>query len=80
MVIVDPLTAYLDEAVNTYRDHDVRRCLRQLLNLAERHQMAVLIVRHLNKAMGMSAKHRGGGSMGHHRGCPGCMDGGHRSK
>ena len=64
LVVIDPLTAYLDESVNTYKDHDVRRCLRQLHKLAEEHQFALLIVRHLNKAMGMSAKHRGGGSMG----------------
>ena len=64
LVIIDPFNAYLDESVNTYKDHDVRRCLRQLHKLAERHQLSVLIVRHLNKAMGMSAKHRGGGSMG----------------
>ena len=64
LVVIDPLTAYLDESVNTYKDHDVRRCLRQLHKLAEEQQFALLIVRHLNKAMGMSAKHRGGGSMG----------------
>jgi hypothetical protein len=63
LVVVDPLMAHLDESVNAYRDQSVRAALRPLKRFAEEHQMAVLLVRHLNKNVGISAIYRGGGSV-----------------
>jgi hypothetical protein len=63
-VVIDPLMAYLDGRVNSWRDQDVRATLAPLADLAERAGAAIIIVRHLNKATGMSALYRGGGSIG----------------
>ncbi len=64
LVVIDPLMSFLDGAVNSWRDQDVRAALAPLAALAERTGAAILILRHLNKATGMSAIHRGGGSVG----------------
>ena len=64
LVVIDPLMAYLDGRVNSWRDQDVRATLAPLADLAERTGTAILILRHLNKATGMSAIYRGGGSIG----------------
>jgi len=64
LVVIDPLMAFLPPHVNAYRDQDVRRVLAPLSKLAERTGAAIVIVRHPNKAVGMSALHRGGGSIG----------------
>jgi hypothetical protein len=64
LVVIDPLMAYLDSSVNSWRDHDVRAALAPLSALAARMGTAVLILRHLNKASGGNALYRGGGSIG----------------
>ncbi len=64
LVVIDPLMAFLPPHVNAYRDQDVRRILAPLGKLAERTGAAIVIVRHPNKMVGMSALHRGGGSIG----------------
>jgi hypothetical protein len=64
LVVVDPLTAYLGENVNSHRDQDCRRALFPLAKLAEETGAAVVVVRHLNKAAGDNPLYRGGGSIG----------------
>ena len=64
LVVIDPLMAYLDSTVNSWSDQHVRAAFAPLTALAERTGAAILILRHLNKATGMSAIHRGGGSIG----------------
>ncbi len=64
LVVIDPLMSFLDGAVNSWRDQDVRAALAPLAALAERTGVAILILRHLNKASGSSALYRGGGSIG----------------
>jgi AAA domain len=64
LVIVDPLAAFLGPEVNTWRDHDVRRALTPLGELAEVLHTSVVAVRHLTKGAGGSALYRGGGSIG----------------
>lgn len=64
LVVIDPLMAYLDCRVNSWRDQDLRAMLAPLARLAERTGVAVLILRHLNKASGGNAGYRGGGSIG----------------
>jgi putative DNA primase/helicase len=49
LFIVDPLSAYLGETVDSYRDSDVRRILTPLSAFAERLRIAVLGIMHLNK-------------------------------
>jgi putative DNA primase/helicase len=64
LVIIDPLMAYLDASVNSWRDQDVRRALAPLARLAERLGVCIVLLRHLNKSAGSHALYRGGGSIG----------------
>ena len=64
LLVIDPLMAFLDGKVNSYRDQDVRRALAPLAAMAERLRVAVLVIRHLNKSSGGPAIYRGGGSIG----------------
>lgn len=64
LVIVDPFMAYLSSGIDSHRDQDVRRAMSQLKSLAEETGAAIVIVRHCTKGMGMSAIHKGGGSVG----------------
>jgi putative DNA primase/helicase len=64
LVFIDPLMAYLDGAVNSWRDQDMRRALAPLASLAERTGCAIVAIRHLNKSAGSHALYRGGGSIG----------------
>jgi RecA-family ATPase len=64
LVVIDPLMAYLSAETNSYRDQDVRRSLAPLAALAAELDIAVLVIRHLNKTNGTNPIYRGGGSIG----------------
>ena len=64
LLIIDPLMAYLGGDTNSYRDQDVRRALAPVSAFAGLCGLAVVVVRHLNKATGGSPLYRGGGSIG----------------
>lgn len=64
LVVIDPLMAFLSADVDSWRDQDVRRALYVLAEFARESQAAVVLIRHLTKARGTSAMHRGGGSIG----------------
>ena len=63
LLIIDPITAYLSETINSNNDPQVRRAMLPLKQLAEETGVAVLLVRHLNKDGGLRAMYRGGGSI-----------------
>ncbi|MBI4506415.1 MAG: AAA family ATPase [Chloroflexi bacterium] len=62
LVIIDPLMAYI--ATDAHVDADVRSRLAPLTKLAAELGVAVVVIRHLNKAGGGNALYRGGGSIG----------------
>jgi hypothetical protein len=62
LVIIEPLTAALSGRVDSFKDHDVRRGLMPLADVAARVGCAVVAIRHLRKGDG-PAIHRGGGSI-----------------
>jgi AAA domain-containing protein len=65
VVMLDPLNAYLDASkVNVNREQDVRQALRPVRDLAERRNLVVAGLRHLNKATDKPSLYRGGGSIG----------------
>jgi hypothetical protein len=65
LVVIDPVMAFLGGKVDSHKDSDVRKVLHGIKTMAERTQAAVVIVRHLNKLVGVdSAIYRGGGSIG----------------
>jgi hypothetical protein len=61
LVIVDPIVAFLDPAVQLGSDCSVRHALAPLADLAEKHQCAIILVRHLNKSGSRHSMYRGGG-------------------
>jgi hypothetical protein len=63
LVIIDPITAYLDEKINTHNDASVRNAMTPLKQVAGDTRAAFLLVRHLNKSGDTKALYRGGGSI-----------------
>ena len=64
LLVLDPLVAYLPDGIDTNRDHDVRRALTALSDLAGRTDCAAIVVRHLRKSGAENPLYRGGGSIG----------------
>jgi hypothetical protein len=60
-IILDPITAYLDQ-VDSHKNAEVRGVLAPLAELAQRHNIAIIGVNHLNKGSG-PALHRSMGSV-----------------
>jgi hypothetical protein len=65
LLVLDPVTAFLDSSVMLSSDQSVRRALSPLARLASKHRCAVKMVRHINKKQGgTNAMYRGLGSIG----------------
>jgi len=62
LIIIDPLMCFV--TANANKEQAVRRALTPLRNLADRHNIAIAVIRHLNKSGGRNALYRGGGSIG----------------
>lgn len=62
LVVIDPFTAFL--AVNANSEQGVRKAIAPMPSMAEKHGVAVLAVRHLNKGGSGNAIYRGIGSIG----------------
>jgi len=63
LVVVDPVMAFTGGA-DTHVDAEVRGVLSRLARLAQETGVAIVAVRHLNKAGGGNPLYRGGGSIG----------------
>lgn len=64
LVVIDPLSSFLNPKIDAHKDADIRRVLRGCRDLAERTRSAIILVRHLNKHGQGPAIYRGGGSIG----------------
>lgn len=62
LVIIDPLMAFFHPDANS--DQKVRQALTPLKKFAERQNLSVILVRHLNKGGGRNSLYRGSGSIG----------------
>jgi hypothetical protein len=62
LVVIDPVIA-LAGGKNTDRASDVRALLDPLVTIADKTRAAIVLIRHLNKAVGMKAMYRGQGSV-----------------
>ena len=62
LLILDPITSYL--STNANADQPVRKALQPLAELAREAEVAVLLIRHLNKTGGVNPLLRGAGSIG----------------
>ena len=63
LLVIDPVMAFLSEAINSHNDASVRRALTPLAELLQDTGAACLLIRHLNKSGEMAAIYRGGGSI-----------------
>jgi hypothetical protein len=63
LVIVDPIQSYFGAGVDLHRSNETRPIMDGLSRLAEAHQCAFLLLRHLSKQSGGKAIHRGLGSI-----------------
>lgn len=63
LIVIDPLSAYLGYT-DTHRDSDVRQTLAPLSFLAEKYEVAIVGVLHLNKKTVTQALYRVSGSVG----------------
>jgi len=65
LVIIDPVSAYLGvgKAVDTHKDKDVRGALAPVVALAEKYDVTIIGVVHLNKTKDLQAIYRVTGSM-----------------
>lgn len=64
LLIIDPLTAFLEKGTDSYKDQDMRRVLHPIESIAQETGSAIVIVAHLNKKEDSSTLYRVGGSIG----------------
>jgi putative DNA primase/helicase len=62
LIIIDPITAYLGDS-DSYKTSDVRALMAPLSKLAEKHNVAIVCISHLNKARTNDALSRVTGSL-----------------
>src|SRR5207244_482487 len=66
LVVVDPAGAYIGKSgIDDHKDSDLRALLGPLAELAARHAVTILLVKHLNKGVTAKAVHKVGGSVGY---------------
>jgi hypothetical protein len=63
LVVIDPLQSFLGATVDLHRSNETRPVLDGVIKLAERHNCALLILRHLSKGRGGRTLYRGLGSI-----------------
>lgn len=64
LVVIDPITAFLDRGVSPNHNQSIRRALAPLVRLAAQYDCTILLVRHLTKMLTHQALYRGAGSVG----------------
>lgn len=63
LMILDPLQGYLGRDVDMNRANEIRDVLKRLTTIAEQTGCAIVLIGHLNKAVGANSAYRGLGSM-----------------
>lgn len=64
LLVIDPLSSYLRGSIDTWRESSVRSALAPLSRLARKHDLAIVVVAHLNKGVNSDPLRRVGGSIG----------------
>lgn len=64
MVVIDPVMSFIGGNVDTSSDNKVRAALAELIGIAERYDVAVVGIMHLNKGAATKAAYRVSGSLG----------------
>ena len=63
LIILDPIQAYIGATVDMHRANEIRPVLKHLGIIAEKHNCAIILIGHMNKASGNKAAYRGMGSI-----------------
>ena len=63
LIILDPIQAYIGATVDMHRANEIRPVLKHLGIIAEKHNCAIILIGHINKASGSKSTYRGLGSI-----------------
>lgn len=63
LIILDPIQAYIGATVDMHRANEIRPVLKHLGIIAEKHNCAIILIGHMNKASGSKSTYRGLGSV-----------------
>ena len=63
LIILDPIQAYIGATVDMHRANEIRSVLKHLGIIAEKHNCAIILIGHMNKASGSKSTYRGLGSI-----------------
>lgn len=63
LIILDPIQAYIGATVDMHRANEIRPVLKQLGIIAKKHNCAIILIGHMNKASGSKSTYRGLGSI-----------------
>ena len=63
LIILDPIQAYIGATVDMHRENEIRPVLKHLGIIAEKHNCAIILIGHMNKASGSKSTYRGLGSI-----------------
>lgn len=63
LIILDPIQAYIGATVDMHRANEIRPVLKHLGIIAEKHNCAIILIGHMNKASGSKTTYRGLGSI-----------------
>lgn len=63
LIILDPIQAYIGATVDLHRANEIRPVLKHLGIIAEKHNCAIILIGHMNKASGSKSTYRGLGSI-----------------
>ena len=63
LIILDPIQAYIGATVDMHRANEIRPVLKHLGIKAEKHNCAIILIGHMNKASGSKSTYRGLGSI-----------------
>lgn len=63
LIILDPIQAYIGATVDMHRANEIRPVLKHLGIIAEKHNCAIILIVHMNKASGSKSTYRGLGSI-----------------
>ena len=63
LIILDPIQAYIGATVYMHRANEIRPVLKHLGTIAEKHNCAIILIGHMNKASGSKSTYRGLGSI-----------------
>lgn len=63
LLVLDPIQAYIGQTVDMNRANEMRPLLKNLMTIAQKHQVAIVLVGHMNKGKGSKSSYRNLGSI-----------------